>query len=74
MYINRLDTILASRFSSTNANGLWEYSLFLCVVGLVEDHNLSYCFGMSVWDRLPESVSGDSPAQPAGEDSEEGVH
>ncbi|KAI1409507.1 hypothetical protein F5Y13DRAFT_203428 [Hypoxylon sp. FL1857] len=37
-----LQTIAPSRFSNTDSNGLWEYSPFLCGVG------------MSIWDRAPE--------------------
>lgn len=55
-YMYGLDTIPPSRFSSTNANGLWEYSPLLCGVGLVEGLDISYRLGMVVWDRLPEPI------------------
>lgn len=55
-YVLGLDTIPPSRFSSTNANGLWEYSPFLCGVGLMEGLDISYCLGMAIWDCLPEPI------------------
>ncbi|KAK4222683.1 hypothetical protein QBC38DRAFT_512816 [Podospora fimiseda] len=51
-----LNTIPPSRFSSTNPNGLWDYSPFLCGVGLAEALDISYRAGMWVWDRH-ESVA-----------------
>jgi hypothetical protein len=38
-----------SRFAATNANGLWEYSPYLCAVGLVEALELVYKLGMIHW-------------------------
>lgn len=55
-YMHGLDTIPPSRFSSTTANGLWEYSPFLCGVGLGEGLDISYRLGMAAWDRHPEPV------------------
>jgi hypothetical protein len=45
-YMHGLNTIPPSRFSSTNSNGLWEYSPFLCGVGLVEGLELSYALSL----------------------------
>ncbi|KAK6222923.1 hypothetical protein LQW54_000734 [Pestalotiopsis sp. IQ-011] len=53
-YMYGLNTIPPSRFSKTNTNGLWEYSPYLCGVGLMEGLELSYLLGMMVWDRTPE--------------------
>jgi hypothetical protein len=55
-YMYGLTTIPPSRFSNTNANGLWEYSPFLCGVGLMESLELAYLVGMWVWERLPEPM------------------
>jgi hypothetical protein len=49
-----LPGIPSSRFSITNANGLWEYSPFLCGVGLMEGLELAYLFSMKVWDQMLE--------------------
>ncbi|KAI1134875.1 hypothetical protein F5Y05DRAFT_194026 [Hypoxylon sp. FL0543] len=49
-----LETIPPSRFSSTNSNGLWEYSPFLCGVGLMDALELAYLAGIYIWDRVPE--------------------
>ncbi|EAQ85357.1 hypothetical protein CHGG_09371 [Chaetomium globosum CBS 148.51] len=45
-----------SRFSGTNSNGLWEYSPFLCGVGLTEGLDLAYLLGMRLWDNLSEPI------------------
>ncbi|KAK3504638.1 hypothetical protein B0T13DRAFT_485579 [Neurospora crassa] len=55
-YMHGLNTIPPSRFSHTNANGLWEYSPFLCGTGLEEGLELAYISGMTIWDRLPEPM------------------
>lgn len=52
-----LKTIPPSRFSNTNANGLWEYSPFLCGVGLMEALELAYGMNFLMWDRMPEPMS-----------------
>ena len=41
-YAYVLNTIAPYRFSNTNANGLWDYSPFLCGVGLAEALELAY--------------------------------
>ena len=53
-YMYGLQTIPPSRFSKSNANGLWEYSPFLCGVGLMEGLELAYLVNMMIWDRIPE--------------------
>jgi hypothetical protein len=55
-YMHGLNTIPPSRFSNTNANGLWEYSPFLCGAGLKEALELAYILGVMIWDRIPEVV------------------
>lgn len=55
-YMYGLKTIPPSRFSSTNANGLWEYSPFLCGVGLMEALELAYGLNFMIWDRMPEPM------------------
>lgn len=47
-------SIPPSRFSQTNENGLWEYSPFLCGVGLMEALEIANRLGMQLWDRFPE--------------------
>jgi len=54
MYINDPDNTLASRFTNSSANGLWEYSPFLCGVGLAEGMELAQLLGMYTWERFPE--------------------
>lgn len=54
-YKDGLDTIPPSRFSNSNSNGLWEYSPFLCGVGLSEALETAYCLGMKLWDDIPEA-------------------
>ncbi|VUC36775.1 unnamed protein product [Clonostachys rosea] len=53
-YMSGLDTIPPSRFSNTNANGLYEYSPFQCGVGLLEALDLTYQVGTYIWDQVPE--------------------
>lgn len=55
-YMSGLNTIPPSRFSNTNSNGLWDYSPFLCGVGLMEGLEIAYRLGMSLWDQMPEPV------------------
>lgn len=55
-YMHGLNTIPPSRFSNTNSNGLWEYSPFLCGVGLMEGLEIAYMSGMKLWDQVPEVV------------------
>lgn len=55
-YMSGLTTIPPSRFSDHNSNGLWEYSPFLCGVGLMEGLELAYIMGMSLWDKMPETM------------------
>ncbi|KAG7291176.1 hypothetical protein NEMBOFW57_001188 [Staphylotrichum longicolle] len=55
-YMYGLNSIPPSRFSDTNANGLWEYSPFLCGAGLMEGLELAYLAGMAVWERLSEPI------------------
>jgi hypothetical protein len=55
-YMHGLTTIAPSRFSNTNANGLWEYSPFLCGVGLTEALELAYGMNFLIWDRIPEPM------------------
>ncbi|KAF6819192.1 hypothetical protein CPLU01_13135 [Colletotrichum plurivorum] len=53
-YMYGLNKIPPSRFFNTNANGLWEYSPFLCGVGLMEALELAYRGTMILWETLPE--------------------
>ncbi|CZT52418.1 uncharacterized protein RSE6_13753 [Rhynchosporium secalis] len=55
-YRHGLTNIPPSLFSSTNANGLHEYSPFSCGVGLAEGLDLAYALGNNLWDRLPEPM------------------
>jgi hypothetical protein len=55
-YMYGLTTIPPSRFSNTNANGLWEYSPFLCGSGLTEALELAYAMGFLIMDRIPEPL------------------
>ena len=56
MYMFGLQTIPPSRFSSSNANGLWEYCPLLCGAGLMEALEMSYTLSMMVWDRSKEPI------------------
>jgi hypothetical protein len=53
-YMSGLTTIPHSRFSKSNANGLWEFSPLLCGAGLVEGLVLAQRASMILWDRIPE--------------------
>ncbi|KAI0863800.1 hypothetical protein F4860DRAFT_50384 [Xylaria cubensis] len=55
-YMAGLTDIPPSRFSGTNSNGLWEYSPFLCGVGLEEGLREAYRYSFLVLDTLPEPV------------------
>lgn len=49
-----LKTSPSSRFCDTNSNGLWEYSPFLCGVGLMEGLEMAYRLIMAFWDVMCE--------------------
>lgn len=53
-YMYGLNTIPPSRFTSTNPNGLYEYSPFICGAGLLEGLELDYLIGVYTWDTAPE--------------------
>jgi hypothetical protein len=53
-YMSGLNTIPPSRFSSTNSNGLWEYSPYLCGVGLTEALELAHSLSFCMMDQIPE--------------------
>ena len=53
-YCHDLTGVPPSCFSLTNANGLWEYSPFLCGVGLAEALAETYRYGFELLERLPE--------------------
>lgn len=55
-YMHGLTDIPPSRFSATDSNGLWEYSPFLCGVGLAEGLEISYLIGMAIWDQMAEPM------------------
>ncbi|MBE3043381.1 hypothetical protein IMZ48_12585, partial [Candidatus Bathyarchaeota archaeon] len=55
-YTHGLPGVAPSRFSDTDANGLWAYSPYLCGVGLVEGLELSYPLGMFIWEVMPEPL------------------
>ncbi|KAM0429801.1 hypothetical protein ACHAPT_006407 [Fusarium lateritium] len=55
-YMYGLTTIPPSRFSDHNPNGLWEYSPFLCGVGLMEGLEIAYLTGLTIWDMMPEPM------------------
>ncbi|KAI1428087.1 hypothetical protein F5Y12DRAFT_73515 [Xylaria sp. FL1777] len=55
-YMHGLTNIAPSRFSTTHSNGLWEYSPFLCGVGLEEGLREAYRYSFIVLDTLPEPV------------------
>ncbi|KAI1186813.1 hypothetical protein F5B17DRAFT_345416 [Nemania serpens] len=55
-YMSGLTNIPPSRFSTTNSNGLWEYSPFLCGVGLEEGLREAYRYSFIVLDTIPEPV------------------
>lgn len=45
---------LPSRFSDSNPNGLWDFSPFLCAVGLADGLDLAYRASMFLLDVIPE--------------------
>ncbi|KAK7458481.1 hypothetical protein Landi51_01304 [Colletotrichum acutatum] len=45
---------VASRFLHVNSNGLWDYSPYLCGVGLVEGLQHAYRTSMAAWNRVHE--------------------
>lgn len=51
-----LQTLPPSRFSNSNANGLWEYSPLLYGAGLAEGLEIGYRFGQLLWDQIPEPM------------------
>lgn len=51
-----LAAVLPSRFSTTNPNGVWDYSPFLCGAGLAEGLELTYRSIMVLWDRMREPM------------------
>lgn len=55
-YMSGLQTLPPSRFSNSNANGLWEYSPLLCGAGLAEGLEIGYRFGQLLWDQIPEPM------------------
>ncbi|RJE23061.1 hypothetical protein PHISCL_04590 [Aspergillus sclerotialis] len=55
-YMHGLPNISPSRFSTTNWNGLWEYSPFLCGAGLMEALELTYGAGLALWDHVHEPI------------------
>ncbi|KAI1434363.1 hypothetical protein GGR50DRAFT_687666 [Xylaria sp. CBS 124048] len=55
-YQHGLTDIAPSRFSNSNSNGLWEYSPFLCGVGLEEALREAYEYGFKILDALPEPI------------------
>lgn len=55
-YMSGLTTIPPSRFTSSNSNGLWEYSPYLCGAGLLEALKLSYDLNFFFWDKIPEPM------------------
>ncbi|KAI4865144.1 hypothetical protein F4820DRAFT_309220 [Hypoxylon rubiginosum] len=55
-YMDGLTDMPPSRFSATNSNGLWEYSPFLCGVGLAEGLVEAYRYSFIILDRLPEPI------------------
>ncbi|PTB69505.1 hypothetical protein BBK36DRAFT_1187349 [Trichoderma citrinoviride] len=52
--LEQTPAVLPSRFATTNPNGLWDYSPFLCGAGLAEGLELSYRCAMVLWDKLRE--------------------
>ncbi|KAK1623819.1 hypothetical protein BDP81DRAFT_331472 [Colletotrichum phormii] len=48
---------VASRFSHANSNGLWDYSPYLCGVGLVEGLRLVYSASMATWNQIVEPIT-----------------
>ncbi|TFB04190.1 hypothetical protein CCMA1212_003998 [Trichoderma ghanense] len=52
--VARIPAVVPSRFSTTNRNGLWDYSPFLCGAGLAEALELSYRCAMRLWEDFRE--------------------
>ncbi|KAH8812893.1 hypothetical protein F5884DRAFT_730209 [Xylogone sp. PMI_703] len=48
-YMHDVAGFPVSRFSATNVNGLWEYSPFLCGVGLTEALEISHDLNFYMW-------------------------
>ena len=46
-----------SRFAQSHANGLWEFSPFLCGAGLMEALELSYSLGLRLWHERYEPIA-----------------
>lgn len=55
-YKHGLKNIPPSRFTNTNSNGLWEYSPFLCGVGLMEALEIMYAVNSTIWEGMPEPM------------------
>ncbi|KAH7131251.1 hypothetical protein EDB81DRAFT_808203 [Dactylonectria macrodidyma] len=55
-YMHGLTNIPPSRFTNSNANGLWEHSPYLCGVGLMEGLELAYNSSIAVWDMIHEPI------------------
>lgn len=55
-FMHGMSALPRSRFSNTNSNGLWEYSPFLCGVGLVEALELAYDMGLFIWNTIQEPI------------------
>ncbi|KAI0396786.1 hypothetical protein F5Y17DRAFT_59142 [Xylariaceae sp. FL0594] len=55
-YASGLNTIPPSRFSSTNPNGLQDYSPYLCGAGLAEGLVDAYRYGILILDKIPEAI------------------
>lgn len=55
-YMTGLDGLPPSRFSSTDSNGLNEYSPYLNGAGLAEALSITSKCGLALWDSVPEVV------------------
>lgn len=55
-YMYGLTGIPHSRFASTDSNGMWQYSPFMCGTGLEEALVEAYRYSFMVMDRLPEPI------------------
>jgi hypothetical protein len=53
-YMEGLTSIPPSRFSNTSPNGLWEYSPYLCGVGLRGGLEIAHGLGLAIWDAHTE--------------------
>lgn len=47
-----MDCVPASRFTKSHANGLWEFSPFLCRASLTKGLEISQALGVSLWNDL----------------------